>query len=166
MFGIGARPDVAKRNSQTKSDWAYIFRSRAARLKSLRRRHRRFYENELTLALTELKNTLLDETLIYDEDWRLPRSHKTDNRRKALSKNQEITTDIQKTLDKINAAYDALKDKTFRCSFFPVSSLNRKARAKFCKSSRSGTFSRLEAWSAIQFFGKETLDSFKTPARA
>ncbi|MGK3945758.1 hypothetical protein ABK046_46365, partial [Streptomyces caeruleatus] len=65
-------------------------------------------------ALREFNLSSFDEALVYDEE--LGVAYITDRLVQAeetLTKDQEITAEIQETLNKINSAYDKLKDKTF-----------------------------------------------------
>jgi len=121
-----------------------------------------FDENELTLALQELRNAAFQEVLIHDEELAVADiTVKLLEVEEILTKNLDITVGAQNTLDKINTAFDELKDRTFGKVF-----------TRFCNESEAtgkmlaieSVLKLLEAWSAIQFFGrKKKWDSFKVP---
>ena len=121
-----------------------------------------FDENELTEALRELKFAAFDETLIYDEELAISYiTNKLVEAEEVLTKDQEITAETQETINKIHTAYDKLKDKTFGKVFSRfVTELEGTGDLLQVKA----VLHLLEAWSAIQFFGKKkNWYSFKTP---
>ncbi len=164
MFGINReREDLQNEILKQNPIWAYkFFVQRRAIKKFTAENLVDFNENELTLALSELKNTAFGETLIYDEELAIASiTQKLTTAEEALTKNQEITPEIQTTLDKINAAYDALKDKTFGVVF---SRFVLEAEGAGELLQIKAVLHLLEAWSAIQFFGKKKRwHSLKTP---
>jgi hypothetical protein len=164
MFGAsreraGLQNEILKQNPV----WTYkFFVQRRAIKKFTAENLVDFDETELTLALNELKNVAFGETLIYDEELAIASiAQKLTTAEEALTKNQEITSEIRETLNKINQAYNALKDKTFGTVF-----------SRFVLESEEtgellpvkAVLYLLEAWSAIQFFGKKKRwHSMKTP---
>ena len=119
-------------------------------------------ENELTEALRELKFTSFDETLVYDDELAISYiTNKLVEAEEVLTKEQEITAETQETINKIHTAYDKLKDKTFGRVFSKyVTELEGTGDLLQIKA----VLHLLEAWSAIQFFGKKkNWYSFKTP---
>ena len=121
-----------------------------------------FDEKELTEALRELKFAAFDETLIYDEELAIAYiTNKLVEAEEVLSKEQEITAETQETINKIHTAYDKLKDKIFGKVFSRfVTEIEGTGDLLQIKA----VLHLLEAWSAIQFFGKKkNWYSFKTP---
>jgi NADPH-dependent glutamate synthase beta subunit-like oxidoreductase/NAD(P)H-flavin reductase len=164
MFDInGEREKLQKEIAEQNPIWKYkFFVQRRAIKKFSAEKIVELNETELTEALRELKFAAFDETLVYDEELSVAFiADKLVEAEEALTKSAEITPEIQKTLDKINLAYDKLKDKTFgkvfsRCIVEAVETgalLQVKA-----------VLHLLEAWSAVAFFKKEKhWYSFKTP---
>ncbi len=121
-----------------------------------------FDENELTEALREVKNTVFDETLVYDDELAISYiTNKLVEVEEVLQKNLEISAETQETINKIHTAYDKLKDKTFGKVFSRyVTELEGTGDLLQIKA----VLHLLEAWSAIQFFGKKkNWYSFRTP---
>ena len=164
MFGASReREDLQNEILEQNPVWAYkFFVQRRAIKKFTAENLVDFNETELTLALTELKNAAFDETLVYDEELAIASiAQKLTTAEEALTKNQEITPEIRETLNKINQAYDALKDKTFGVVFsrFVLESAETGELLQV-----KAVLHLLEAWSAIQFFGKKKRwHSMKTP---
>jgi len=110
MFNVGGeREDLQREILRQNPIWAYkFFVQRRAIKKFTAENIVEFNEAELTLALNELRNAAFDETLIYDEELAIASiTQKMTTAEEALTKDQEITAEIQKNLDKIGAAYDA-----------------------------------------------------------
>lgn len=164
MFGIARERSELKREI-TEQDpiWKYkFFVQRRAVKKFKAETIVNFDENELTEALRELKFTSFDETLVYDEELAISYiTNKLIEAEEALTKEQEITAETQETINKIHTAYDKLKDKTFGRVFSRfVTELEGTGDLLQIKS----VLHLIEAWSAIQFFGKKKKwYSFKTP---
>ena len=116
MFGINReRAELQKEINEQNPIWKYkFFVQRRAIKKFTAENLVNVNETELTTALREFKNTAFDETLIYDEELAVAFiTNKLTEAEEILSKNLELTVSAQATLNKINAAYDKLKDKTF-----------------------------------------------------
>ena len=112
-----------------------------------------FSEAELADALREFNFSAFDETLIYDEELAVAYvTNKLVETEDALTKNQEITAEIRETLNRIGAAYDKLKDKTFGKVFerfiVEIEGAGELLQVK-------AVLQILEIWSSIQFFGRK-----------
>ena len=164
MFGASReRGELQNEILKQNPIWAYkFFVQRRAIKKFSAETIAGFNEAELTLALTELKNAAFDETLIYDEELAVASvTQKLTEAEEALTKNQEITAEIRETLNKIGAAYDKLKDKTFGAVFSRFV-LETEGAGEILQV--KAVLHLIEAWSAIQFFGKKKRwNSLKTP---
>ena len=136
MFEINReREDLQRAIGEQDPIWTYkFFVQRRAIKKFTAESLVDFNEAELTLALEEFKYAAFDQTLICDEELAIAFiTQKLTQAEEALQKNLEITTEIRETLNKINTAYDQLKDKTFG-KVFPASFSKRKKPAIRCKS--------------------------------
>ena len=164
MFGINReRAELQKEINEQNPIWKYkFFVQRRAIKKFTAENLVNFNETELTTALREFKNTAFDETLIYDEELAVAFiTNKLTEAEEILSKNLELTVSAQATLNKIDAAYDKLKDKTFG-KVFSRFVLEAEGSGELLQV--EAVVKILEAWSAIQFFKKEKKwYSFKTP---
>ncbi|CAN5436965.1 FAD-dependent oxidoreductase [soil metagenome] len=164
MFGISrGREELQKKINEQNPIWSYkFFVQRRAIKKFTAESLVNFNETELTTALREFKNTAFDETLIYDEELAVAFiTNKLTEAEEILTKNLELTASAQDTLNKINTAYDKLKDKTFG-KIFSHFVLESDATGELLQV--EAVVKLLEAWSAIQFFKKEKKwYSFKTP---
>jgi NADPH-dependent glutamate synthase beta subunit-like oxidoreductase/tetratricopeptide (TPR) repeat protein len=164
MFGLSReRDELQKEILKQNPIWAYkFFVQRRAIKKFTADAIVDFNEAELTQALTELRNAVFDETIIYDEELAVAFiAQKLTEAEEALTKNLEITPEIGKTLGKIAAAYDKLKDKTFG-HVFSRFVLETEGAGEIVQV--KAVLHLLEAWSAIQFFGKrKRWHSMKTP---
>ena len=164
MFGISReRENLYKIIHEQDPIWKYkFFVQRRAIKKFPAEKAAEFNQTELTTALREFRNTAFDETLVYDEELATAYiTQKLTEAEEVLTKDQEITADAQKTLDKINAAYDKLKDKTFGNVFsrFVMESESSGALLQV-----ESVLKLIEAWSAAAFFKKEKKwYAFKVP---
>ena len=164
MFGVNKeREQLEKEITEQNPIWKYkFFVQRRAAKKYAADKVSELNETELTNAIKELNFASFDETLIYDEE--LAISYVVDKlvqAEEALTKNQEITAEIQETLNKISSAYDKLQGKTFGKVFekfvIETEGVGEIVQVK-------AALSIFEAWSAIQFHGrKKKWYSFKTP---
>ncbi len=164
MFGITKeRENLEREITEQNPIWKYkFFVQRRAIKKYPADKIAEFNEAELGQAIRELGFASFDETLIYDEE--LAVSYMVDKLVQAeeiLAKNLEVTAETQETLNKISAAYDKLKDKTFGKVFekFVVETegVGEIVQVK-------AALAIYEAWSAIQFHGrKKKWYSFKIP---
>jgi NADPH-dependent glutamate synthase beta subunit-like oxidoreductase/NAD(P)H-flavin reductase len=164
LFGISRERERLEREiTEQNPIWKYkFFVQRRAIKKYTAEKAAALPEAEITEALREFKFAAFDETLVYDEE--LAVSYITDKLTEAeesLAKNQEITAEIQETLNKIAKAYDKLKDKNFGRVFernvVEIEGSGELLQVK-------AALQILEAWSAIQFHSrKKKWYSFKVP---
>ena len=164
MFGINPqREELIKTIKEQDPIWKYkFFVQRRVIKKYPADKIGEYNETELNEALREFVFAAFDESLVYDEELMTAYvAEKLTVAEEVLTKNQEITAEIQDTLDKTGAAYLKLKDKTFGKVFSRFAAeidgtgelLQIKAALQI-----------LEIWSAIKFFGrKKKWESFKVP---
>lgn len=162
MFSVNREREELQREIQEQDPiWKYkFFVQRRATKKFKEQDLADFNENELTLALQELRNTAFSEVLIHDEELAVADiTVKLLEAEEILTKNLDLSLSVQTTLDKINTAFDKLKDKTFGKVFMRFVN-ESKATGEFLKV--EAVLNILEAWSAIQFFGrKKKWESFR-----
>lgn len=164
MFGINKeREQLEKEITEQNPIWKYkFFVQRRAAKKYSAEKIADLNETELAQAIKELNFASFDETLIYDEE--LAVSYVVDKlvqTEEALTKNQEITAEIQETINKISSAYDKLQGKTFG-KVFEKFVIETEGTGEIVQI--KAALSIFEAWSAIQFHGrKKKWYSFKTP---
>ncbi len=119
-------------------------------------------EAELGEAIKELRFAAFDQSLVYDEELSVAYIvAKLTEAEEALSKDGEITAEIQATINRIAAAYDKLKDKSFGTVFekyvIEIEGLGEIVQIK-------AALAVFEAWSAIQFHSrKKKWYAFKVP---
>src|SRR5436190_754424 len=109
-------------------------------------------ENELWRALTQLRNTAFDDTLVRDEELSI-----AEMTCRLLDAEEAVGTgsgsdrapDVQATIDKVGSAYEALKDKEFGKLF---SQYVLKEDAEGDLLTVKATLHLIEAWSAAAFF--------------
>ncbi len=164
MFGINKEREQFEREiTEQNPIWKYkFFVQRRAIKRYTAEKAAALNENELSEALREFRFAAFDEALVYDEELAL--SYITDKLVEAeevLTKGQEVTAEIQETLNKIAKAYDKLKDKNFGRVFerniIEIEGTGAGLQVK-------AVLQILEAWSAIQFHGrKKKWYSFKVP---
>lgn len=164
MFKINAeRSDLQKEIAEQNPIWKYkFFVQRRAIKKFSAEKIVELNEAELTEALHELQFAAFDETIRFDEELAVAYiADKLVEAEETLAKNTEITPNVQKTLDRINSAYDKLKDKTFGKVF---SNYIVEAAETGAVLPIKAALHLLEAWSAIEFFKKDKKwYAFKTP---
>jgi hypothetical protein len=116
MFRIGAeRAALEKEILQQNPIWKFKFFVQRRAVKKFKADEiEKLNENELWLALTELRNAGFDETLRFDEELSIATvtSLLTDAE-EIFSKGGEVTDAARDTLERVNKAYGKLKDKTF-----------------------------------------------------
>ncbi len=164
MFGISRRREELRREiGEQNPIWKYKFFVQRRAIKKFTPDNSADYdEAELTRALNEFKYAAFDETLVYDEELAVAFiTEKLLEAEEALAKNLEITSEVRKTLNKINTAYDRLKDKTFG-KVFSRYAIEAEETGELLQV--KAVLFLLEAWSAIAFFKKEKKwYAFKTP---
>jgi NADPH-dependent glutamate synthase beta subunit-like oxidoreductase/NAD(P)H-flavin reductase len=119
-------------------------------------------EHELNQAFNELRQTAFSETLIHDTELAVAEiTNKLLDAEEILTKNQEITTDAQTTLNKLKTAYEKLKDKIYG-KIFAQNVLEIEDTGDLLQIKAALKF--IEAFSSIHFYKKdENWFSFKTP---
>ncbi len=164
MFGINhERAELQRVINEQDPIWKYKFFVQRRAIKKYKAEDLAdFNETELTTALREFRYAVFDETLIYDEELAVAYiTEKLVEAEEVLTKNLEITAEIQETVNKVNKAYDKLKDKTFG-RVFSRFVLESEASDEILQV--EAALRLLEAWSAVAFFKKEkNWYSFKTP---
>jgi NADPH-dependent glutamate synthase beta subunit-like oxidoreductase/NAD(P)H-flavin reductase len=164
MFGIAKEREELEREIREQDPiWKYkFFVQRRAIKKYPAEKISALNERDLNEALRELKFAAFGETLIYDEELAVSFIvTKLVEAEEVLTKNQEITAEIRETLNKINSAYDKLKDKTFG-KIFEQFIIEMEGAGEILQV--KAVLQILEAWSAIQFHGrKKKWHSFKIP---
>jgi hypothetical protein len=118
-------------------------------------------ENQLWIALTELRNAGFDETLVRDEELSIAEmTARLIEAEENLAKDVS-TPEVQETVERINAAYSKLKDSTFG-KLFSEYILQEDAVGDLL--TIKAALHMVEAWSAVAFFKKsKKWYSFRTP---
>lgn len=164
MFGIThEREQLEREITEQNPIWKYkFFVQRRAVKKYTAEKIADLNEAELTEALRELKFAAFDEVLVYDEELAISYiTNKLVETEEYLTKNQEITAKERETLNKINKAYDKLKDKPFG-KLFEKNIIEIEGTGEILQV--KAVLQILEEWSAIQFHGrKKKWYSFKIP---
>jgi NADPH-dependent glutamate synthase beta subunit-like oxidoreductase/NAD(P)H-flavin reductase len=118
-------------------------------------------QNELSYALNELRGSAFSDTLVYDDE--LSISEITTQLLEAeelLIKQHPLTPAAEKTLEKVRAAYDKLKDKTFGKLYAQfVNEILEEASGELLQVKAVLRF--LEAWSAVHHFKPEAKATVK-----
>ncbi|PYS99487.1 MAG: pyridine nucleotide-disulfide oxidoreductase [Acidobacteria bacterium] len=118
--------------------------------------------NSVSQALTELRNNAFDETLVWDDELGIAQiaAHLIDAE-EALTKGDELSGDVTRTIANLGAAFDKLKDKAFG-KLFSQFVLELDATGELLQV--KAALRLLEAWSAAEFYKKEKRwKAFKTP---
>jgi NADPH-dependent glutamate synthase beta subunit-like oxidoreductase/NAD(P)H-flavin reductase len=164
MFGITReREQIEREITEQDPLWKYkFFVQRRAIKKYTAEKIAGLDEKELNEALREFKFASFDEALVYDEE--LAVAYITDKlveAEESLTKGQEISAEIQETLNKIAKAYDKLQDKYFG-RIFERNIIELEGAGEILQV--KAALQILEAWSAIQFHGRrKKWYSFKIP---
>ncbi|MEJ7848307.1 MAG: FAD-dependent oxidoreductase [Pyrinomonadaceae bacterium] len=164
MFGISReRSELEKEILRQNPVWKYKFFVQRRAAKAYKPEDiAKFNRIDLSLALTELRNTAFDETLIYDEELAIADIiSRLLDAEELLSKQLDITAPVQETINKISEAFDRLRDKTFG-RMFSQFVLETEETGDLLQI--KAALHLLEAWSAAEFYKKEKRwASFKTP---
>jgi NADPH-dependent glutamate synthase beta subunit-like oxidoreductase/NAD(P)H-flavin reductase len=164
LFGVTKeRGEIEKLIQEQDPIWKYkFFVQRRAIKKYPAEKIGALDEAELNEALRQFNFASFDEALAYDEE--LGVAYVTDRlarAEEALAKNEEVTAETQATLNKVTAAYDQLKDKTFG-RLFEKYVIEAEGAGPVLQV--RAVLQMLEEWSAIQFHGrKKKWQSFKVP---
>ena len=164
LFNISAeRAEIEREILIQNPIWQYkFFVQRRAIKKYKAEQIAEMNESELWQAITDLRNNGFDDTLVRDEE--LAVSMITADliaAEEALTKETEITPAIRKTIDRLNSAYEKLRDKTFG-TVFSRFVMETEGSGELLQV--KAALGLLEAWSAYAFFKKtRKWHSFKTP---
>ncbi len=164
MFGISReREELEREIIEQNPIWKYKFFVQRRAIKKYKAEDlANFNETELFTAIKELRFNAFDETIIHDEELAVADiTVKLLEAEELLTKNLEMTISAQDTINKIDAAYNKLKDKTFG-KVFSRFVLESEASGELLQI--EAALKILEAWSATAFFKKsKNWYSFKTP---
>ena len=119
-------------------------------------------EAELAHALAELRNTAFDETLRHDDELAVAEiTSRLLDAEELLTKGLDLTAAAKETVEKLEKAYEKLKDRKFGEVF---SKFVLEAEETGDLLQVKAALHLLEAWSAAAFFSKsKKWHSFKTP---
>jgi NADPH-dependent glutamate synthase beta subunit-like oxidoreductase/NAD(P)H-flavin reductase len=164
MFRITeARAESEKEILQQNPIWKYkFFVQRRAVKKFKAEQIEAFNENELWLAVTELRNNAFDDTLRFDDELAISTiTSLLVDAEESLTKGIEPTDEIKATIAAVDRAYEKLKDKTFG-KFFSQFVVELEGTGELLRI--KAALHLIEAWSAVAFFHKSRKwHSFKTP---
>lgn len=118
--------------------------------------------NEVSQALTELRNNAFDETLVWDDELGIAEiAARLIDAEEALTKENELTPRDVETIQKLNKAFEKLKDKAYG-KLFSKFVLELDATGDLLQV--KAAIRLMEAWSAAEFYKKEKRwKAFKTP---
>jgi NADPH-dependent glutamate synthase beta subunit-like oxidoreductase/NAD(P)H-flavin reductase len=164
LFGIGnQRESLLRAINEQDPIWKYkFFVQRRAAKKFTPEKINALNLTELDWALSEFKFAAFGETLIHDDELSIAEiTVRLLDVEEALTKNLEPTPEIDETLQKLAAAFDKLKDKTFGKVFAQFANeIDETGEILQIKA----VLTLLEAWSAAQFFAhQKKWYSFKVP---
>ncbi len=164
MFGITKECEELEREILRDNPiWKYKFfvQRRAIRLYK-EDKLSNYKESELTEAIRQLKNGEFAEVLIHDDELAIASIvAELLEAEETLTKDLDVTTEVQETLNKIHKAYDKLKDTTFGNVFSRfVTEIDATGELLQVKA----ILQIFEIWSSIQFHKKEKKwYAFRTP---
>ncbi len=164
MFGITKEREELEREILRQDPiWKYrFFVQRRAAKKFKPEALPALNEPMLDRAVKDLRNTAFSETLVYDDELGIATmTALLVEAEEALTKEQETTPEIQKTVNRITSAYDKLRDKPFG-ELFEKNVIEIDAAGDLLQI--KAAIAIIEAWSALKFAKKEKRwISFKTP---
>ena len=164
MFGIaGERSELEREILRQNPIWKYKF--------FVQRRAARAFTPELltdvdhheaSLAVTQLRNSAFDETLVWDDELGIAEmTARLIDAEELLAKGDELPEREKETLSKLVLAFDKLKDKAFG-KLFSQFAVDIDAAGELLQV--KAALRLLEAWSAAEFYKKEKRwKAFKTP---
>jgi NADPH-dependent glutamate synthase beta subunit-like oxidoreductase/NAD(P)H-flavin reductase len=164
MFGIDAeRAYLEKEILQQNPIWKFKFFVQRRAVKKFKADEiEKLNENELWMAVTELRNAGFDETLVFDEELSISTmTSRLLDAEEIFSKDGESSDEAIATLAKVDKAFEKLKDKTFGKLFseYIVSSAETGDVLPI-----KAALHVIESWSAAAFFHRsKKWHSFKTP---
>ena len=164
MFGITReRGEIEKAITEQDPIWQYKFfvqRRATKKYKALDAVTMNHFE--LADAVRELRNVGFDETLIHDDELAIAEiTSRLIAVEETLTKEGELTAIEQETVNKINAAYEKLRDKVFGKVFseFAVNAEGTGTQLQI-----NAAIAMMEAWSAAEFYKKKKRwKAFKMP---
>ncbi len=164
MFGITKeRRELEREILRDNPIWKYKFFVQRRAIRSFKEDKLSDYkESELAEAIRQLKNGEFMEVLIHDEELAIASIvAELLEAEETLTKDLDVTTEVQETLNKIHKAYDKLKDSTFGNVFSRfVTEIDGTGELLQVKA----VLQIFEIWSAFQFYRKEKKwYAFKTP---
>jgi len=164
LFGISAERAVLEREILVQNPiWRFkFFVQRRAIKKYKAEQIIELNENELWRALTQLRNTAFDETLVRDEELSIAEmTCRLLDAEEDLGKSDADHSDARSAADKVNSAYGKLKDSEFGKVF---SQYVLKEDGEGDLLTVKAALHLIEAWSAAAFFNKsKRWYSFKAP---
>ena len=112
--------------------------------------------------MTQLRNTAFDETLVWDDELGIAQiAARLIDAEDVLSKEGELTSDDTETIEKLNTAFEKLKDKAYG-KLLSQFVLELDAAGDLLQV--KAALRLMEAWSAAEFYKKEKRwKAFKTP---
>src|SRR5215204_5446416 len=118
--------------------------------------------NEMTQALTEIRNAAFDETLVWDDELGIAEiAARLIEAEEALTKGSDLAPKEVETIAKLQTGFSKLKDKTYGKVF---SNFVLELDASGDLLQVKAALRLLEAWSAAEFYKKEKRwKAFKTP---
>ncbi len=164
MFGITAeRTELESEILRQNPIWKYKFFVQRQAVKSFSPEQLSALDhNELTQAVTELRNNAFDETLVWDDELGIAEiASRLLDAEEVLAKDGELSSRDSETVKKLNTAFDKLKDKAFG-NLYSRFVLELDASGALLQV--RAALRLLEAWSAAEFYKKEKRwKAFKTP---
>ncbi|HKX84717.1 MAG TPA: hypothetical protein VJL58_10895, partial [Pyrinomonadaceae bacterium] len=164
MFGITReRTEIEREILEQNPIWQYKFFVQRRAIKKYKSIDELPVDRfELSEAVRELRNVGFDETLIHDDELSIAEiTSRIVAVEEALKKETELSSIEQETVNKINTAYEKLKDKAFGKIF---SKFAVDAEGSGTQLQISAAIAMMEAWSAFEFHRKEKRwKAFKTP---
>ena len=164
LFGISNERAVLEKDILRDNPlWKYKFFVQRRAIRSFKQDKLSDYsETELAEAIRQFRNEAFAEVLLRDEELAIASVvSELLEAEECLTKDSEITSEIQATLSKIGKAYDKLKDSTFGNVFSRfVTEIDSAGELLQVKA----VLQIFEVWSSIQFHAKEKRwYAFKTP---
>ncbi len=164
MFGVNKEREALEREILRDNPiWKYKFFVQRRAIRTYKEATLTEYrETELAEAIRQLKNGEFTEVLIHDEELAIASIvAELLDAEDTLTKDLEVTTEIQETLNKISKSYDKLKDSTFGNVFSRfVSEIDGTGELLQIKA----VLKIFEIWSSMQFYAKrKKWYAFKTP---
>lgn len=164
MFGITTEAAAFEKEILRQNPiWKYKFFVQRRAAKAFTPEHLSALDhNEVSQALTELRNNAFDETLVWDDELGIAEiAARLIDAEDLLTKEAELTARDVETIQKLNKGFEKLKDKAYGKLFSKfVLELDATGDLLHVKAA----LRLIEAWSAAEFYKKEKRwKAFKTP---